>query len=53
MFFIIDNNDINLRRHVTIDKESYKPISKGLQVISSNIGLGATIAGVATAVSKL
>jgi hypothetical protein len=47
-----DNNDINLHGHVTLDKEAGKDISQGMQTIGSNIGLGASIAGIATAVGK-
>jgi hypothetical protein len=52
VYFINDNNDINLHGHIKVDKEAGRAIGQGLQVIGSNIGLGATIAGVATAVSK-
>jgi hypothetical protein len=48
IFFMADNKDIDLHGHVKVDKEAGKAIGQGLQTI----GLGATIAGVATAVSK-
>jgi hypothetical protein len=47
-----ENKDVNLHGHVKVDKEAGKAIGQGLQTIGSQIGLGATIAGVATAVSK-
>ena len=49
---INDDNDINLHRHVNIDKEAAKELSQGLSVIGNNLGLGATIAGVSGAVAK-
>src|ERR1700744_624202 len=51
--YMADNNkDVNLHGHVSVDKEAGKAIGQGLQTIGSQLGLGATIAGVATAVSK-
>jgi hypothetical protein len=47
-----ENKDVNLHGHVKVDKEAGKAIGQGLQTIGSQIGLGATIVGVATAVSK-
>jgi hypothetical protein len=47
-----DDKDINLHGHVKVDKEAAKVIGQGLQTIGSNLGLGATIAGVSTAVGK-
>ena len=47
-----DDKDINLYGHVSISTEAAKELSKGLQTIGSNLGLGAIIAGVAAAVSK-
>jgi hypothetical protein len=52
IFFMADNKDIDLHGHVKVDKEAGKAIGQGLQTIGSQLGLGATIAGVATAVSK-
>jgi hypothetical protein len=46
------DNNINLHGHVSLDKEAAKEISSGLSTIGSNLGLGATIAGVSTAVAK-
>src|ERR1700744_653854 len=51
--YMADNNkDVNLHGHVSVDKEAGKAIGQGLQTIGSQLGLGATIAGVATAVGK-
>jgi hypothetical protein len=47
-----DNKDINLHGHVSVNAEAGKAIGQGLQNIGSQIGLGATIAGVSAAVSK-
>ena len=47
-----ENKNINLHGHVTLGEESAKAIGQGLNTIGSNIGLGATMAGVATAVGK-
>jgi hypothetical protein len=52
IFYAKDNDDINLHGHVIIDKEAGKAIGKGLNTVGSNLGLGATMAGVATAVGK-
>ena len=52
IFFVKDNNDINLHGHVSLDKQGAKAIGQGMHTIGSNIGLGATMAGVATAVGK-
>lgn len=46
------NNDVNLHGHVTLDKEAGKAIGQGLSTIGSQIGLGATMVGVGTAVGK-
>jgi hypothetical protein len=47
-----DNKDVNLHGHVSIEKDAGKAIGQGLQTIGSQIGLGATMVGIATAVSK-
>jgi hypothetical protein len=47
-----DNKDVNLHGHVKVDKEAGKAIGQGLQTIGTQIGLGATITGVAGAVGK-
>lgn len=52
IFFMSENKDVNLHGHVKVDKEAGKAIGQGLQTIGSQFGLGATIAGVSTAVSK-
>jgi hypothetical protein len=46
------DNTVNLHGHLSIDKDTGKYIGQGLNSIGSNIGLGASIAGVATAISK-
>jgi hypothetical protein len=46
------DNDLNLHGHVAIDKEGAKAIGNGLNTIGSQIGLGATIAGIGAAVGK-
>lgn len=50
--YIKDDNDINLHGHVSLDKEAGKAIGEGLNTIGSNIGLGATVAGLGGAVAK-
>lgn len=52
ILYINNNNDIDLHGNVSIDKEAGKHIASGLNTIGSNIGLGATIAGIGTAVGK-
>lgn len=50
--YMTDNKYINLHDHVSVDKETDKAIDQGLQTISTQIGLDATIAGVVAAVGK-
>lgn len=45
-------DDINLHGHVTLDKQAGKAVGQGLNTIGSQIGLGASIVGVSTAVGK-
>ena len=52
IYHINDNNDVSVHGHVTIDKEAAKELGQGLNVIGSQIGLGATITGVSLAVAK-
>lgn len=47
-----NNKDVNLHGHVSVNKEAGKAIGQGLQTIGTQIGLGATMAGVAAAVGK-
>ena len=48
-----DNSaDCNIHGHVSLDKEAGKYIGQGLNTIGSNIGLGASMAGAATGISK-
>jgi Cytochrome b/b6/petB len=51
--YINDNNDINLHGHVNLNKEAGQAIGQGLSTIGSQIGLGATMVGVSTAVGKV
>ena len=44
-----DKNEINLHGHVSIDKDAAKALGN---TIGSQIGLGASIVGIGTAVSK-
>ena len=46
------DNNVDLHGHVSIDKEGAKAISSGLSTIGTQIGLGATIVGIGTAVGK-
>lgn len=48
------NNNVNLHAHghVSLDKYGAKAIGQGLSTIGSQIGLGATMVGVSTAVCK-
>jgi hypothetical protein len=50
--YMADNKDVNLHGHVKVDKEAGKAIGQGLQTIGTQIGLGATMAGIAAAVIK-
>ena len=52
--YINDNNkDIHLHGHVSIDEKSAKIFGSSLNGIGSNIGLGASITGIAMASSKV
>ena len=46
------DTDVNLHGHVSINKEAAAEISKGISTVGSNLGLGASIAGIGTAVAK-
>jgi energy-coupling factor transporter transmembrane protein EcfT len=48
----LEDKDINLHGHMSIEKEAAKYIGQGLNTIGSQLGLGATIAGVSSAVAK-
>jgi hypothetical protein len=50
--YITDKDSVNLHGHVSLDKDAGKYIGQGLNTIGSSIGLGASIAGVSTAVAK-
>lgn len=44
--------NVGLYGHISIDKEGAKYIGQGMNTIGSQVGLGATMAGVSTAVAK-
>lgn len=50
--FANDNDNITLKGQVNVSKEAAKEFSKGMNTIGTQIGLGATIVGVSTAVGK-
>lgn len=50
--FANDSEDINLHGHVSVNQEAGKAIGQGLQTIGTQIGLGATMVGIAGAVGK-
>lgn len=50
--YMADKKDIDLHGHVSVNKEAGKAIGQGLQTIGTQIGLGATMTGVAAAVGK-
>lgn len=54
ILYLDDNSkdSVNLHGHVNLDKDAAKVINKGLSTIGSQIGLGASIAGMSTAVAK-
>lgn len=49
----VNDKDINLHGHVTLDKDAGKAIGQGISTVGSQIGLGATMVGVSTAVGKV
>jgi len=49
---IKDENGVNLHGHVNITKEAATELSKGISTVGTQIGLGATIVEIGTAVSK-
>lgn len=49
----VNDKDINLHGHISVDKEAGKAIGQGLSTIGSQIGLGVTMVGVSTAVGKV
>ena len=46
------DNEINLHGHVSLDKESAKVLGQSINTVGSNIGLGASVAGVSAAIGK-
>ena len=47
-----DRNSVDLHGHVSLNKEAAAEISKGIGTIGSNLGLGASMAGVSSAIAK-
>jgi hypothetical protein len=47
-----DEGGVNLHGHVNVTKEAATELSKGISSVGSQIGLGATMVGVSTAVGK-
>lgn len=47
-----DDINIHTHGHITVDKEAGKAIGQGLSTIGTQVGLGATMVGISTAVSK-
>jgi len=52
IYHVTDKDDINLHGHVSLNKEAATEISRGISTVGFNLGLGATMAGIATGVSK-
>jgi hypothetical protein len=51
--YVNDNeNNVNLHGNISFDKEAGKAIGQGLNTIGSQLGLGGTMVGIGTAVSK-
>lgn len=50
---INDKHGVNLHGHVNVTKEAAQELSKGMSTIGSQLGLGATMVGVGTAVGKV
>jgi hypothetical protein len=46
------DDTVNLHGHVSLNKDAGKYIGQGLNTIGSNIGLGASMAGIASAIAK-
>ncbi len=46
------DNGVNIHGHINMTKEAAESISQSITTVGSNLGLGATIAGVGTAVGK-
>lgn len=47
-----NNNNVDYHGHISLDKEAGKAIGQGLNTIGSNVGLGASVAGLGAAVAK-
>ena len=50
--FIKDENSVNLHGHVNVTKDAATELSKGINTVGTQIGLGATMVGASTAVGK-
>lgn len=50
--YINDKDSVNLHGHVSIGKDAAAELAKGMHTIGSQVGLGASIVGVGTAVAK-
>jgi hypothetical protein len=47
------NDEVHLHSHISVDKEAAKSLGQGLSTIGSQLGLGATIGAIGTAVGKV
>jgi hypothetical protein len=52
IFNIKEGKDINLHGHVSLDKEAAQILGNSINTVGSNIGLGASVAGISAAVGK-
>jgi Cytochrome C and Quinol oxidase polypeptide I len=52
IIFKVKDDNLNLHGHISVGKEAGVAIGQGMNTIGSNIGLGASMAGIATAVGK-
>lgn len=50
--YVNDENGVNLHGHVNVTKQAATELSKGMNTIGTQIGLGATMVGVGSAVGK-
>jgi group I intron endonuclease len=47
-----DKDDVHLYGHVSLNKEAPAEISRGISIVGSNLGLGASMVGIGEAISK-
>ena len=52
IIYCINDNDIHLHGHVSLDKGAGQAIGQGISTVGTQIGLGASIVGVSGAVGK-